>query len=220
MNFFLYTRTTQLDIKNTKDYYGLGAIALHWIVALGFLGSYVAVYYRHWFTDNSFSQTGELTPSMIALHMHLSFGITIGVFVALRVAWKLRNKTPDEVPGTQFEHSAARIVHRLLYAVMIIMPITGYMGTKLDANYFLLGDIPKFSDTALYSLLVEQWLGMDWESFEPIMDFIHKESGAYVVWVLIALHAGAALYHHFIKKDQTLRRMTTLALSKSAYSSN
>ena len=208
-----------MDIKNTKDYYGLGAIVLHWIVALGFLGSYVAVYYRHWFTDRSFSEIGELTPSMIALHMHLSFGITIGVFVALRVVWKLLNKTPDEVPGTKFEHTAARTVHRLLYAVMIIMPITGYMGTKLDANYFLLIDIPKFSDTALYSLLVEQWLGMNWESFEPIMDFIHKESGAYVVWVLIALHAGAALYHHFIRKDQTLRRMTTLAISKNTYPS-
>ena len=47
----------------------------------------------------------------------------------------------------------------------------------------------------------------DWESFEPIMDFIHKNSGAYLVWVLIAAHAGAALYHHYIRKDDVLKRM-------------
>ena len=199
-----------MNIKNTKDNYGLAAIVLHWVVALGFISAYVAVYYRHWFTDHSFSETGELTPSMIALHLHLSFGITVGVFVALRVVWKFLNKAPKDIPGTRLEHLAAHTVHRTLYAVMIIMPITGYMGTKLDANYFLLGNIPKFPDTFLYTLLVEQWLGMDWESFESIVDFIHKTGGEYIVWVLIALHIGAALYHHFIRKDDALKRMTTL----------
>ena len=193
-------------IKNTREGYGLIAICLHWIVALGFLGAYMAVYYRHWFTDGSFSPT-ELTPSMIAAHLHLSFGITVGVFIALRIAWTLANKTPEPVPGSKLEHTAARTMHLALYAVMITMPITGYMGTKLDTNYFLLFNVPKFNDTWLYPIIVEQWLNMEWEDFERVVDAIHKTNGAYVVWVLIALHSGAALYHHFKRKDITLKRM-------------
>ncbi len=198
-----------IQIKNTKEYYGLITIVLHWVVALGFLGAYVSVYYRHWFSEGNFSMT-QLNSNMISLYLHLSFGITVGVFVILRIVWKLINKTPNDLPGSKFEHFSAHIMHWILYGVMIVMPITGYMGTKLDTNFFLLFDIPKFNDTQLYSLMVEQWLKMDWKSFEPIMDFIHKKGGSCIVWVLIAIHAGAALYHHFVKKDIVLKRMISL----------
>ncbi|MEG9861655.1 MAG: cytochrome b [Parvularculales bacterium] len=199
-----------MTIKNTKKNYGLISILLHWIVAFGFLGAYAAVYYRHWFSTGGFSMT-ELNSNMISLYLHLSFGITIAVFVVLRIIWRLMNKTPDDVSGgNKLEHLAAHGMHWTLYAVMIIMPVTGYMGTKLDTNFFFLFDIPKFNDTWLYPLIVEQWLETDWKSFESVMDAIHKNGGAYVVWVLIALHAGAALYHHFIRKDAVLKRMLTV----------
>ena len=196
-----------MQLKNTKENYGLVAISLHWIVALGFLLAYAAVYYRHWFSEGEFSMT-ELNSNVVSLHLHLSFGITVGAFVLLRVIWKLANKTPKDVSkGNKFEKFSAHAMHWVLYAVMIIMPITGYMGTRLDTKFFLLFDIPKFNDTWLYTALVEQWLKMNWESFEPIMDSIHKNGGEYVVWVLIAIHAGAAIYHHFVRKDMVLKRM-------------
>lgn len=193
--------------KNTKESYGLIAIVLHWIVALGFLGAYVSVYYRHWFSEGEFSRT-ELNSNTIALYLHLSFGMTVAAFVVLRIIWKFINKKPDDVPGgSKLEHVAAHGMHWILYAVMVIMPITGYMGTKLDTDFFFLFDIPKFNDTLLYSLIVEQWLQTDWESFEFVMDAIHKNGGAFVVWGLIAIHAGAALYHHVVRKDIVLKRM-------------
>ena len=198
-------------IKNNRTHYGLIAIWLHWLVAVGFLGAYASVYYRHWFSVGEFDPIA-MNSNTIALYLHLSFGITIAVFVALRVLWKLSNITPDDIAnsGNKIEHVAARTMHWILYAVMIIMPITGYMGTRLDTNFFFLFELPKFNDTVLYGLLVEQWLDMDWESFEPIMDDIHKNGGAWVVWALIAIHAGAALYHHLIRKDQVLERMIKL----------
>lgn len=196
-----------MQLRNTQDSYGLISIALHWIVAFGFLGAYVAVYYRHWFSEGKFDPVA-MNSNTIALYMHLSFGVTVAVFIALRVIWKLMNRTPDDVPGgSARERLAAHVVHRALYAVMIIMPITGYMGTKLDTNYFFLFDIPKFNDTALYHLLVEQLLQTDWKTFEGVMDAIHKNGGAFVVWVLIAIHAGAAMYHHRVRKDMVLKRM-------------
>ena len=196
-----------MQIKNTKDSYGLIAILLHWIIAVGFLGSYVSVYYRHWFSEGKFSMT-ELNSNTVALYLHLSFGITVSAFILLRVIWRLMNRTPDDVPGgSKLEHRAAHSMHRILYAFMIIMPITGYMGTKLDTRYFLLFDIPKFNDTWLYSLLVEQWLQTDWKTFESVMDAIHKNSGAFILWVLIAIHAGAAVHHHVVRKNTVLKRM-------------
>lgn len=46
------------------------------------------------------------------------------------------------------------------------------------------------------------------------MDFIHKQGGAYVIWVLIAAHAEAALYHHFVRRDIVLKRMISPSLIK------
>lgn len=196
-----------MPLENTKEKYGLIVVLLHWIVALGFLGAYVSVYYRHWFSEGDFSRL-ELNSNTVALYLHLSFGLTVVAFVVLRILWKFMSKMPDDVPGgSRLEHVAAHGMHWILYAVMVIMPITSYMGTKLETNFFFLFNIPKFNDTFLYSLLVEQWLQMDWESFEPIMDAIHKNGGAFVVWGLIAIHAGAALYHHIVRKDIALRRM-------------
>ena len=190
-----------MNYKNTNDRYGLIAIALHWIVALGFLAAYVAVYYRHWFTEVN-------TPeNWTALQLHLSFGLSVAVFVILRLIWKSMNKPPKDLPGTKFEHFAAHTMHYILYAIMIVMPLTGYFGTGVNTEFFLQFEIPKFADTAIYKTVVEDYLGSTWETFEPPMDWVHKRGGEYFVWVMILAHASAALYHHFIRKDDVLKRM-------------
>jgi len=199
-----------IHIKNTKQYYGLIAIILHWLVAVGFLGAYASVYYRHWFSTGQFNIV-DLNPNTLSLYLHMSFGISVAVFVGLRIIWKALNITPIDIASNhKFESIAAYMMHIILYAAMIIMPITGYMGTKLDTNFFLLFDIPKFNDTIFYSIIVENSLAMDWNVFENFMDMIHKNGGAYVVWGLIILHAGAALYHHYIRKNMVLKRMMSL----------
>ena len=71
-----------MQIRNTRETYGLIAILLHWIVAVGFIASYAAVYYRRWFTE---AKTPE---NWTALQLHLSVGVTIAVFVLLRVIWR------------------------------------------------------------------------------------------------------------------------------------
>jgi cytochrome b561 len=92
---------------------------------------------------------------------------------------------------------------------MIIMPVTGYIGTGVNTEYFFLWDIPKFENTWLFEYLVRDGLGLTFEEFEKPLDFIHKEIlGAWLVWLLILGHVSAALYHHFIKKDRTLHKMT------------
>ena len=192
-----------MSIKNTADNYGSIAKWLHWITAVLFLGSYCAVYYRHWFTED---KTPE---NWTALQLHLSIGITIAVVVALRIIWRSMNRLPDPEPGSRLAHLAAHTGHYALYVIMVLMVVTGYTGTGVDTEYFFLFDIPKFEATPVYTVLVAEGLGIDFETFEKPVDFIHKDIlGAWVVWLLILGHVAAALYHHFARKDRTLYKMT------------
>ena len=192
-----------MSLKNTAEDYGSIAKWLHWSTAVLFLGSYISVYYRQWFTEK------ETPENWIALQLHLSIGVTIAVIVGLRIIWRLSNRVPDLEPGTKLEHLAAHVGHLALYAIMVIMPVTGYIGTGVNTEYFFLFDIPKFEDTQLFTTLVSDGLGMTFKEFEKPVDFIHKDiMGAWVVWLLILGHVSAALYHQFVKKDRTLYKMT------------
>ncbi len=190
-------------IKNTSQNYGSIAKWLHWVTAVLFLASYCTVYYRHWFTE-------EKTPeNWIALQLHLSVGVSIAVIVILRIIWRVLNRVPDLEPGTSLEHTMAHIGHYSLYAIMIIMPVTGYIGTGVNTEFFMWFDIPKFESTQVFTMIVSDGLGISFKEFEKPVDFIHKDiMGVWVVWMLIAGHAAAALYHQFVKKDRTLRKMT------------
>jgi cytochrome b561 len=93
---------------------------------------------------------------------------------------------------------------------MVIMPLTGYFGTGGNINYFFLLELPKFENTQLFTVLVNNGLGLSFKEFEKPMDFIHKELlGAWLAWILILGHVAAAIYHHRVKKDRTLLKMTS-----------
>ncbi|WP_367109514.1 cytochrome b [uncultured Psychrobacter sp.] len=193
-----------MSLKNTRANYGTIAKWLHWGVALLFLGAYASVYFRHWFTVDD-------TPiNWTALQLHLSFGVSVGVLVILRIIWHLRNIQPDEEPGTKMEHLAAHAGHIALYAVLIIMPLTGYLGASVDTEFFSLFVIPKFESTTLFQSVIRDGMGITYEEFEAPLDFLHKQVfGKWLAWMLVVGHILAALYHHYVKKDRTLIKMTT-----------
>ena len=187
---------------NTADNYGRIARWLHWGTALLFLLAYCAVYYRHWFTEK------ETPENLLALQLHLSAGISIGVVVILRIIWRNMNVQPALEAAPRWQHLLAHLAHYALYVIMIVMPLTGYIGTGVATEYFYLLQIPKFEDTWLFDAFVWEYLGLTFEEFEEPVDFFHKEiMGAWLVWILIAGHAAAALYHHHVVKDRTLVRM-------------
>ena len=193
-----------MRIRSTTTAYSTIAKWIHWGTALLFLAAYCTVYYRRWFTED---KTPE---NWTSLQLHLSIGVTLAVLVILRIVWWLYDRKPNPEPGSKLEHLAAEAGHYALYAVMIIMPITGYLGTGAPTEFFFLFDIPKFEETVLFKDLIEQGLGIPFTEFEKPMDLIHKDiGGAWLVWILIVGHAAAALYHHFVKRDRTLIKMTT-----------
>ena len=193
-----------MSLKNTRANYGTIAKWLHWGVAFLFIGAYASVYFRHWFTVDD-------TPiNWTALQLHLSFGVSVGVLVILRIIWRLRNIQPDEEPGTKMEHLAAHAGHYALYAVLIIMPLTGYLGASVDTEFFKLFVIPKFESTTLFQSVIHGGMGITYEEFEAPLDFLHKQVfGKWLAWILVVGHILAALYHHYVKKDRTLIKMTS-----------
>jgi len=192
-----------MSLLNTSQNYGTIAKWFHWITALLIFMSYLSVYYRRWFTE---LKTPE---NWTVLQLHLSIGVTIFVFVILRLIWKALNKSPSPEPGAKLMHIAATTGHYSLYLLLIIMATTGYIGTGANTEFFSLFDIQKFENTALFHYFVTENLGMTFKEFEKPVDFIHKDIlGSWVLWIMIMGHVTAALYHTYIKKDRTLYKMT------------
>ncbi len=199
-----------MSLKNTAENYGLIAKWFHWGTAVLFLFSYAFIYYEIWFTPRRPPPGVEPDPVYwFTLQVHLSIGMTLFVLIALRIFWNFMNRNmPAEEPGTKLEHWATRAGHYALYAIMIIMPLTGYVGTGNDTHFFFLFNIPRFQDTPLFSLIGDN-LGMTFEELEVYIDFVHKQLlGIWVTPILLAVHVSAALWHHYGKKDRTIYKMT------------
>ena len=184
--------------RNSKTTYGEIAKALHWVVAILFLVSYLSIYYRHWFAES------QSDVWRIAGNAHRCAGISIAVLVILRIIWRIVNSKPDLPPGPRWEHQSASVAHYALYFVMVAMPATGYFGTDAATNFgiFL---VPNFAETDSY-----QWIasGAPFDKWEVPLDYLHRRvGGAFLVLLLIVLHVGAALYHQFYRKDNVLIRM-------------
>lgn len=190
-----------MQVKNTREHFGAVAGLYHWVIACAFILCYPVVYYVILVIERDRSDPWFLP----VLNVHWVLGITVGVLVIPRLIWRCFNVEPGAGSGSPIEHLLAKLAHWTLYALMIIMPATGYLGTggKTSATINLyLFEIPRFPNTALFKMLQ-----IDWKTFEPIVDGIHDFCGIYVAPVVVILHIAAALYHHFVRHDKVLVSM-------------
>lgn len=178
-----------MQLKNSENHYGLVARLFHWglallIIAMFALGWWMVGlgYYDPW------RQQGP--------NIHKSIGILLVALMLLRLIWRWLNPVPQDEPGlSRLESSAAHTVHVLLYALIFLIMLSGYLISTADGR--AIDVFNWFSVPALISDLPAQ---------EDIAGLIHRWL-AYVMMGLVALHAAAAFKHHFISKDNTLRKM-------------
>ena len=178
-------------LKNTDKSYGWVAIALHWIMALVIfglfgLGLYMVElsYYDSWYRGS--------------LDLHKSIGITLLLLWLLRMAWRLLNVTPKTDARSRrerLEKAAAHWMHITLYTVILGLLLTGYLISSADGRG--IGVFDMFQVPALPWSIDNQ---------EDITGDVH-EILAWSLIVLVAVHALAALKHHFMDKDKTLIKM-------------
>lgn len=175
-----------MQIKNSKNHFGLVAIIFHWLMAILLIGLLTLGLYMV-----------GLPISLDKLKFygwHKEYGILALMLVTLRIIWRLANITP-QLSLPLLEKIAARAVHWAFYGFMFAMPITGWLITSaagVPASFFGLFNLPSLIAANPDSL----------ELFEAIHKWI-----AYGLIATIILHTLAALKHHFINKDDILRRM-------------
>ena len=173
--------------RNTEHHYGLISISLHWLVALTVIGLFALGlwmvelgYYDPWYRR--------------APDLHKSIGILLFLTMLLRLVWRTSNPQPLS-EGTPLEKKLAHKVHGLLYILLFSLMISGYLISTADGRAIDVFNL--FSVPAIISGLENQ---------EDIAGLVHQILG-YSLIALVVLHALAALKHHFIDRDQTLKRM-------------
>jgi cytochrome b561 len=166
--------------------YGRTAVVLHWLVALLIFTALVLA----WVLPRR-NAPGYDT----LLELHKSVGMVVLAVVVPRLLWKLRNPVAPAAGLTPIEARLSTLTHWALYAVMLVIPLTGYLfasaeGQHLDFFGLFTAASPMATDRTV----------------SRAFEFVHK-AGQNVVYVIVGLHVLAALYHHFVKRDGVLRRM-------------
>lgn len=174
-------------IKNTEDRFGIVTILFHWIMAILLIGLVSVGLYM--------SDLPIGVQKLKLYGLHKEFGILALMLVMLRVVWRIQNMNPSLSSLPWFERTAARIVHWAFYGFMFALPISGWLMTSaanLPPSFFGLFLLP-----ALVPPNQEQM-----HLFQQIHEYL-----AYGLIVTFCLHVLAALKHHFIDKDNILRRI-------------
>jgi cytochrome b561 len=178
-------------LANTTQRYGAVAMALHWIMAALIIALLGLGLYMVTLPDVGFDKK-----KITLILYHKELGVLALVLVALRLAWRLGNRVPrlvETLPGWQ--KLAARFVHLCFYGLLFALPITGWLMSSATAipvsflGWFQLPDLVSQSEP-LFQLLtaIHKWLG-------------------YALIAFLCVHVGAALRHHFVLRDDTLRKI-------------
>ena len=180
-----------MAIFNTRERYGAVAIALHWIMALGLAGLVAMGLYMVGLPEAGFD---KLKITLILYHKE--FGLAALLLATIRLAWRMANDLPALVTTLPYwQKVTARLVHLSFYGLMFALPISGLLmssAAAIPVSAFGMFDIP-------------DWIAPSEIWFRRLIQ-VHRWLG-YGLLVLIGLHAGAALMHHFVKRDDTLRKM-------------
>ena len=177
-----------MALKNTEAGYGWLAKLLHWVIAgLVFYLIYLGL-------EGSSLESGDEKSALRALHKSVAL-LTL-TLMTLRLVWRLANSRPADPPETPgWQNAAALWAHRAIYAAVYF---------QLTVGILVAGQrpIPFFGLFEIGPLLAEN--REQHEFFESL-----HEVGWIVIALLVGIHVLAALYHHLIRKNDVLKRMTT-----------
>ncbi len=178
-----------MTLKNTADRWGPVSQAFHWIIVLMILGLAVV--------GLVMDELPKTPKYFWVFTAHKSMGITVLVLMLLRLAWRLYAGAPAPVPGMPaWQRMAASLTHWALYGLALAMPLSGWLYDSAEGlrpfKYFGLFTMPKLVAPS--------------ESLADLGHDLH-ENLFWVLVLLVAVHAGAAFYHHLFQRDATLTRM-------------
>lgn len=177
------------DARHPAGRYRLPARILHWSVAGLMLVVWPVGQVIDWVYEIEWAKN-------LGYAVHENLAVIIWVLVLLRLAYRWM-VPPPPLPASmpRVQQAAAHAVHAGLYMFLFLMPVVGFVATNawgFPLNLFGLVMLP-------------DPIGNN-EAAGKVLSWIH-EYGAYALLGLIAVHIGAALFHHYVQKDGTLQRM-------------
>jgi cytochrome b561 len=161
---------------------------LHWFMAVLLIAQWVG---------GKVGQAMDASPTKIDVMLtHKSTGIVILLLALLRLGWRLHRGVPASAPGLgRWQRLAARAGHGLLYALMIALPVSGWLYNSAKGRALELYWTVPLPAIAPRNEALEQWAE---ETHEVL---------ATAFAVVFVAHVLAALWHHWVRRDDTLRRM-------------
>jgi cytochrome b561 len=175
--------------RNGPDHWGAVSIALHWLIALVVFAMFALglwmtslTYYDRWYHD--------------APYLHKGIGVLLFITLVARLLWRFAVGRPDELAShAPWERLAARLAHLGLYLLLFAVMVSGYLISTADGRA-----VEVFGWFAVPATLS----GI--EGQEDVAGEVHLGLASVLI-ALSLLHGGAALKHHFIDRDRTLKRM-------------
>ncbi|MDG6773432.1 cytochrome b [Thiomicrorhabdus sp. ZW0627] len=176
-----------MELKNGINHYGLVSRANHWISAFLFIGLIALGLYM--------SDLPRGPEKKDLYDLHKSLGIGLLALMLLRLVWLKISPNPSQISYSKFEHILGHATKGILYLAMLMMPISGWIMSNSGGH-----------DVAFFDLFVLPTLVGENETLHEIAEEAH-ELGGYAMIAVILLHTAGALKHHFVYKDETLKRM-------------
>lgn len=178
-----------MNLRNTSNGYAPTLIALHWLMVIVLIGVYACIELRVFYPKGS-------DPREALKMWHFMLGLSVLALVTVRVVLRLMaGRAPRvEPPLTSWQRISSKAVHLVLYALMLGMPLTGWVILSAAGK-----PIPFFG------LELPPLTGKNGELAGQLKE-LHETFGV-AGYFLIALHAVAALFHHYFVRDNTLLRM-------------
>ena len=173
---------------NNTDRYGLLSIGFHWFMLLLLAAVYACMELRDFFPKGSDAREALKT-------WHYMLGISVLVIALLRLLFQMTQTVPQITPvPPKWMNLSSTLMKIALYVLMIAMPFAGWMILSAKGK-----PIPFFG-WELPPLIGQS------KNAAGLIKEIH-EAGATAGYFLIGLHTAAALFHHYVVRDNTLARM-------------
>lgn len=176
--------------SSPSDRYSTAQRTLHWLSLLAITVAYVAIEIR-----GDMAKTHEWRPFVTQVHFWA--GLSVLAMVIARIYLRWRRPTPAIMPA--LSTLAARLAgatHILIYAVLLVQPVLGMFAAAAGGKAII---VP------LLGIALPALIGQS-DALEDQFEEWHETLGELFYWV-IGLHVAAALWHHFVRRDNTLRRM-------------
>lgn len=178
-----------MQLRNTPSRYGGVAIVLHWLAAIAIVGLFALGY---WMVDLTYYHDWYKR----APDIHRSIGLLLFGVMLLRVVWRLANPVPKPLPEhSRVEVLGAHAVHGLLYLLIFVDMVSGYLISTAGGDpisVFGWFDVPSVTGRV--------------DRMEDLAGEVHYWA-TWALVILAGLHGVAALKHHMVDRDNTLRRM-------------